>query len=310
MGSKTKTPTYDYQASQANQTWAADQARKYGNVGVNSALGGYNWTTNADGTQSVNVNLSDADKQKLASQNQAASMQNQALSNLSLDPTQAQNTYYNMATRYMDPQFKQAQQDLETNLINKGIPIGSQAWNRATGELQDNQQQALAQARDSALGQGQQYVGGNINNINSLGSIGSNVYNPLQNIVQGEGGQFGGQYDTQYAAQNAAAQQNAAAKNAMTQAIIQGGTNLGTSFFSDKRLKENIEFVKKIDGINIYKFDYIDGDKNQIGVIAQEILETPYKNAVLKDKSGYYKVDYSKLPILVNKEIEEIKNGK
>lgn len=297
--SNAKTPAYDTTASQKEQMWAAEQARKYGNVGVNSALGGYSWTTNPNGTQSVDVNLSDADKQKMA-------LQNQALTNLNLDPTQAQNTYYNMATRYMEPQFKQAQQDLETNLINKGIPIGSQAWNRATGELQDTQQQALAQARDSSLFQGQQYTGGNISNINSLGS---SIYNPLQNIVQGEGGQFGGQYDTQYAAQSAAAQQNAAAKNARTNAIIGavGGMAGGAMAMSDERLKENIQFIKKIDGINIYKFDYIDGNKNQIGVIAQEVLKTPYKEAVLKDKSGYYKVDYSKLPILVRDEINKLK---
>lgn len=300
MGSKAKTPAYDINASQNNQIWAAEQARKYGNVGVNSELGGYSWMTNPDGTQSINVNLSDTDKQKL-------NLQNQALSNLNLDPTQAQNTYYNMSMRYMEPQLKQQQQDLETDLINKGIPIGSQSWNRAMGELQDNQQQALAQARDNALFQGQQYTSGNIGNINSLGA---GVYNPIQNMVQGQGGQFGGQYDTQYAAQVSNAQQNAANRNALLGAGIQAGGSILGGIFSDKRLKENIEFIENIDGINIYKFDYINGEKGQVGVIAQELLETPYKNAVLEDKSGYYKVDYNKLPVLVNKKIKDIKNGK
>ena len=179
------------------------------------------------------------------------------------------------------------------------------------GELQDNQQQALAQARDNALFQGQQYTSGNIGNINSLGA---GVYNPLQSMVQGQGGQFGGQYDTQYAAQVSNAQQNAANKNAMIGAIIGGLGSLGggalAGIFSDKRLKENIEFIENIDGINIYKFDYINGEKGQIGVIAQELLETPYKDAVLEDKSGYYKVDYDKLPILVINKIKELKNGK
>jgi hypothetical protein len=310
MGSKPKTQAYNTQASQNNQIWAADQARKYGNVGVNSALGGYNWTTNADGTQSVNVNLSDTDKQK-------QSLQNQALQNLSLDPTQAQDTYYNMSTRYMEPQQQQQQADLEQNLTNKGITIGSSAWNRATGELQDNQQQALAQARDNALGQGQQYISGNINNINSLGS---SINNPLQSMVQGQGGQFGGQYDTQYAAQNAAAQQNAAAKNARTNAYVNAGTGLASGVlaaFSDRRLKENIEFIKELEGIKIYKFNYkpeakID-NKKHIGVMAQEVLKTLYKNAIKKDKSGYYKVDYGRLPITVQYEINNLKekeNGK
>jgi hypothetical protein len=300
MGSKAKTPAYDFKASQENQIWAAEQARKYGNVGVNSELGGYSWMTNPDGTQSINVNLSDADKQKL-------NLQNQALSNLNLDPTQAQNTYYNMSMRYMEPQLKQQQQDLETDLINKGIPIGSQSWNRAMGELQDNQQQALAQARDNALFQGQQYTSGNIGNINSLGA---SVYNPIQNMVQGQGGQFGGQYDTQYAAQVSNAQQNAANRNALLGAGIQAGGSILGGIYSDKRLKENIEFIENIHGINIYKFDYINGEKGQVGVMAQELLETPYKNAVLEDENGYYKVDYNKLPVLVNNKIKDIKNGK
>lgn len=304
MGKKAKTPAYDFNASQNNQIWAAEQARKYGNVGVNSELGGYNWTTNPDGTQSINVNLSDADKQKL-------NLQNQALSNLNLDPTQAQNTYYNMATRYMKPEFAEQRQDLEIDLINKGIPIGSQSWNRAINDLEDNQNQALAQARDNALFQGQQYTSGNIGNINSLGA---SVYNPIQNMIQGQGGQFGGQYDAQYAAQVSKAQQNAANRNALTGAIIGSLGSIGngalSGIFSDKRLKENIEFIENIDGINIYKFDYINGEKGQVGVIAQELLETPYKNAVLEDESGYYKVDYNKLPILVNNKIKEIKNGK
>lgn len=300
MGSKAKTPAYDINASQNNQIWAAEQARKYGNVGVNSELGGYSWMTNPDGTQSINVNLSDTDKQKL-------NLQNQALSNLNLDPIQAQNTYYNMSMRYMEPQLKQQQQDLETDLINKGIPIGSQSWNRAMGELQDNQQQALAQARDNALFQGQQYTSGNIGNINSLGA---GVYNPIQNMIQGQGGQFGGQYDTQYASQVSNAQQNAANRNALLGAGIQAGGSILGGIFSDKRLKENIEFIENIDGINIYKFDYINGEKGQVGVIAQELLETPYKNAVLEDESGYYKVDYNKLPVLVNNKIKDIKNGK
>jgi hypothetical protein len=35
------------------------------------------------------------------------------------------------------------------------------------------------------------------------------------------------------------------------------------------------------------------------GVMAQEVLKTPYKHAVKMDKNGYYMVDYSALPITI-----------
>lgn len=74
---------------------------------------------------------------------------------------------------------------------------------------------------------------------------------------------------------------------------------------SDRRLKENIEKLDEVDGINIYKFDYINGgDKNQVGVIAQEI-EDKYPECVVKDWE-FLKVDYSKLPEKVQQRIKEL----
>ena len=68
--------------------------------------------------------------------------------------------------------------------------------------------------------------------------------------------------------------------------------------YSDQRLKENIEFVETKNGINLYKFTYIwDKVTTHIGVMAQEILNTEYAQAVSKDRQGFYKVNYSKLPL-------------
>ena len=41
-----------------------------------------------------------------------------------------------------------------------------------------------------------------------------------------------------------------------------------------------------------YKWDKF---SNYIGVMAQELLDTGYKNAVHKNSEGYYSVDYSRL---------------
>lgn len=67
--------------------------------------------------------------------------------------------------------------------------------------------------------------------------------------------------------------------------------------FSDERLKTNLVKVGEISGINIYTFRYkFDNRKLRMGVIAQEILNTPYKDYVTIDKeTGYYVIDYNAL---------------
>ena len=67
---------------------------------------------------------------------------------------------------------------------------------------------------------------------------------------------------------------------------------------SDKRLKENIVLLGTTDeNINVYQFNYIfDPMKvNHVGVIAQELLETEYKNNVYMHEDGFYRVDYKHL---------------
>lgn len=66
--------------------------------------------------------------------------------------------------------------------------------------------------------------------------------------------------------------------------------------FSDGRLKENISFIGARSGINWYTYNYVwDKKTKHTGVIAQELLGTPYEDAVEMHTSGYYQVDYSKL---------------
>ena len=69
-------------------------------------------------------------------------------------------------------------------------------------------------------------------------------------------------------------------------------------------VKENIEKLDTVDGINIYKFDYIDGAKDQVGVIAQEMQEKCPECVV---NGEILKVDYSRLPEKVQARIEELR---
>jgi hypothetical protein len=64
--------------------------------------------------------------------------------------------------------------------------------------------------------------------------------------------------------------------------------------FSDERLKENIVHVGKVDEINVYNFNYVwDKTEQHFGVMAVELLNTKYADAVSIHESGYYMVDYS-----------------
>jgi hypothetical protein len=68
---------------------------------------------------------------------------------------------------------------------------------------------------------------------------------------------------------------------------------------SDRRLKENIKHVKDIDGIKVYTYNYVWDKIPQTGAMAQDLLTTKYADAVSVHDSGYYQVDYSKLPELI-----------
>lgn len=71
------------------------------------------------------------------------------------------------------------------------------------------------------------------------------------------------------------------------------------SIFSDARLKENIKHVKDVDGIKVYTYNYVWNKTPQLGAMAQDLLNTKYADAVSVHSSGYYQVDYTKLPELI-----------
>lgn len=82
----------------------------------------------------------------------------------------------------------------------------------------------------------------------------------------------------------------------VVKAVKAVGKFLG-KLFSDSRLKTNLVKVGEIAGINIYTFRYTnDKSKVRIGVVAQELLDTQYKDVVsLDNETGYYVVNYQLL---------------
>ena len=77
------------------------------------------------------------------------------------------------------------------------------------------------------------------------------------------------------------------------------------SWFSDIRLKENIEHYDTVDGVNYYTWDWNDKGKAlgadqhpSIGVLAHEVLKT-HPHAVTQGEDGYLRVNYG----MINNEV-------
>jgi IMP cyclohydrolase len=61
-------------------------------------------------------------------------------------------------------------------------------------------------------------------------------------------------------------------------------------------LKSDIELLGTYKDVNIYRYKYVwDNNTSYVGVMAQELLESKYRDVVELDDTGYYKVNYEKL---------------
>ena len=57
---------------------------------------------------------------------------------------------YKHSTDYLDPQFKQSEDEMNTRLVNQGLQPGTEAYDKAYGNLQRSKQAAYESARTSA----------------------------------------------------------------------------------------------------------------------------------------------------------------
>jgi len=95
--------------------------------------------------------------------NQPTSLNTRTLSAMPTDPTQmnqqVSNAIYNQSTSRLDPQWQQAQTQLQTQLVNQGIPQNSDAWNKAMMQFAQQKNDAYNTANNSAITSGAQ-IGG------------------------------------------------------------------------------------------------------------------------------------------------------
>lgn len=236
---------------------------------------------------------------------------------------QVQDAVYNQYASRLDPQFKQQQTDLETSLINKGFDPTSDAYAKQMADFQRNKTDAYQTAQNNAVTQGeaaqqqafQQAVqNAGINNQARQSYIDQMLQKAGgdQQMLQTLMGFTGYQIPTAAAAQQGGAapmdimgagqQQYQAglnsanlsnANNASTWGALGNLGAIAALYFSDERLKSNIEKVGETDkGVGVYEYDI--ADRRERGVLAQEV-ERKIADAVHDTPSGYKMVDYSKV---------------
>lgn len=268
----------DFAFGSSGPKYSQDQSALTQQYGVISDLGNLNLVKNADGTYSKKYTSSEIDNMRNA-------LAKQGLGGVTLDSGEQAQAYYDAATRLLNDAYNRQYQNTDEALINRGIQTGTKQYNQVMSDLQNNQLGALSDIANQAIFAGQDYTSGQINNINAL--TGARDINYLTGM-----GGSNNSYDNAYAGQqynNALRQQrNQNIKNAIGAAMYA---------FSDKKLKENLEPVGKLNnGLKVYVGNYKQetglDTTPQLFLIAQEV-EKKNPDAV-KEKNGFLAVNYKK----------------
>ncbi len=89
---------------------------------------------------------------------------------------QVSDSLYSQATQYLDPQFKQSKESMDADLANKGLVPGTQAYQNALTNYDNEKQRAYADARNAS-------ISGGVNAMNTLYGMGLGGYNAAANTA-------------------------------------------------------------------------------------------------------------------------------
>lgn len=208
----------------------------------------------------------------------------------------------------LDPRFARESESLDTQLINKGIRPGSQAYATARTQFDQAKNDAYNQLYLTGRGQGAQEAlterNQPINEISALLSQ-SQVSQPNFTNTPTPGV---APTDVIGAQQQSLNQQNVGyqADLAQQQGLMNGLFKLGSAgvggwAMSDIDTKENIEVVgQRDDGLHVIDFDYkpeFGGGKDNRGLIAQEVAQVyPKAVARIPQAGNRLAVNYDRVP--------------
>jgi hypothetical protein len=222
---------------------------------------------------------------------------NQLTDNFKLGNESTEARLMELGRKRLDPAFANRRGDMQAQLSNQGIKLGSAAYDRAMKGLGEQENDAYNQLLLSGRGQAsQEQLTEDNQRINQISALmnGGQVSQPnflganMPNIPTTD---YAGLVNQKYQADMNAYNQ----KQSMWGGLLSG---LGSAAFalSDERAKENIEPVGKLKGQNIYTWNYKDGmgpPGKHMGVMAQEVAKKK-PDAVVKGADGLLRVNLNK----------------
>lgn len=238
-------------------------------------------------------------------------------SGLAAMPINAGEQYQEAMLRRLEPTLQSQREALETKLVNQGIPLNSEAYNRAMMQQQQRENDLLNSAITSGFGVGLQARQRGFEELAYQRNEPINTLNAVRSGAQVTGPQFvnSAQQATTagpdllsaaqmgYNAQMGDFNAKQAAQSNLNQGLM-GLAGAGIMKYSDPRTKENIKPIGVMDnGLTLYSFEYKDEFKNRdyaghgvhVGVMADEVEQIfPYAVRTLDD--GYKVVDYGLIP--------------
>jgi len=258
-------------------------------------------TTYAPGEQKVyDTNL--ATRQNIG---QIGADQSQRIGGLLATPfdinSAANDQFSDIARKRLDPMWQQNYERKKSELLNSGIGIGTDAYDRSMSQFDQAKNDAynsmFLQGRGQAVNEAMSQRNQPINEISALMS-GSQVSNPAAPGFQPVGmanTDVAGITNNAFNQQMQVAQANNAANNATMSGLFRlGGTAAQAAMmWSDRRMKTDIKRIGTADnGLPIYSYRYAWGGPVQIGFMADEVEKV--RPDAVQEFGGFKAVDYER----------------
>lgn len=142
----------------------------------------------------------------------------------------AEDAYYNSMVDKLNPQFERQRSDYATLLQNQGLPVGSEAYERAMGDLAEKQNEALQQAAYSAVLGGQDAFSQSLSDEINAGNFGNTAQQAYINqLISALTGSASGYENEQNKYAVGTAKSAVDYQNALAKAQAKSGGGLGST---------------------------------------------------------------------------------
>jgi len=165
MGHKPSIPVYNTNEAIGEQERIRNSTRNDLYTNYESGLGGYSWDPESN---TIKTNYNQTDNFRLGHIDTG-------VQNLDLNPDTATEEYFNNAMTNIQPQIDQYRSQVSADLINKGIPIGSRAYNQVQEEMDKNISREIENAYIDSRSRALSDINAQISNI---GGLQSQIYQP------------------------------------------------------------------------------------------------------------------------------------